>query len=92
MTFRVQADTDQEGVTFSLSGDFDRKSIAEVRKLLRQYTNGHRMIFDLAEVGLVDRNALRSLATCESKGVELRNSPPYVRDWISKEQRSVRKK
>lgn len=37
---------------------------------------------DLEEVLIVDRNALGPLARFEQSGVELRNCPAYVREWI----------
>ena len=40
---------------------------------------------DLAEVGLVDRGAVNLLVLIETRGVELRNCPPYVREWIARE-------
>ena len=41
---------------------------------------------DLAEVGLVDRSAVNLLALSEARGIELRNCPPYIREWISREE------
>ena len=40
---------------------------------------------DLAEVGLVDRGAVNLLVLIETRGVELRNCPPYIREWIARE-------
>jgi hypothetical protein len=37
---------------------------------------------DLQEVKLVDREVISFLAACETKGMELRNCPSYVRKWI----------
>lgn len=41
---------------------------------------------DLGEVGLVERDAVNLLALSEARGVELRNCPPYIREWIAREQ------
>jgi hypothetical protein len=30
---------------------------------------------------------VRFLGTCEMKGTELLHCPPYIREWISREQR-----
>jgi hypothetical protein len=43
---------------------------------------------DLAEVMLVDRKAVRLFATSELNGIELRNCPGYIREWITKERES----
>jgi len=40
---------------------------------------------DLEEVSLVDLESVRFLVSCERAGVEVRNCPPYVREWMSRE-------
>jgi hypothetical protein len=40
------------------------------------------MALDLEEVKLVDREAVRFLAACEARGIQLRNCPSYIREWI----------
>jgi hypothetical protein len=40
---------------------------------------------DLKDVLLVDREAINLLAMCESNGVELRNCPAYIREWVTRE-------
>ncbi len=40
---------------------------------------------DLKDVLLMDRNAAKLLAGCESNGAELRNCPLYIREWITRE-------
>jgi hypothetical protein len=42
------------------------------------------VILDLAEVTLVDREAVRFLAACDVSGIGLRNYPGFIREWISK--------
>ena len=40
---------------------------------------------DLEEVSLVDRSAVNLLAVSEARGIELRNCPAYIREWIDQE-------
>jgi hypothetical protein len=40
---------------------------------------------DLEEVTLLDRDSVRFLIRCESKGVQLVNCPLYVQEWITRE-------
>jgi hypothetical protein len=42
-----------------------------------------RLALDLTEVTLVSLEAVRALSVAESNGIELRNCPAYVREWIS---------
>jgi hypothetical protein len=45
---------------------------------------GHGEVLDLMEVMLVDRDVVTFLAACERKGVELRNCPAFLQEWIAK--------
>ena len=40
---------------------------------------------DLQEVGVVDRAAVNLLVFSEGRGIELRNCPPYIREWVDRE-------
>jgi hypothetical protein len=39
---------------------------------------------DLAEIELVDRDAVIVLAAGESSGIELRRCPAFIREWITR--------
>ena len=41
---------------------------------------------DLGEVTLVDVEVVRFLSECEDGGIVLVHCPPYVREWILREQ------
>ena len=40
---------------------------------------------DLKNVVLVDRQAVKLLVLSEAHGTELRNCPPYIREWVTRE-------
>jgi hypothetical protein len=40
---------------------------------------------DLTEVTLVSHEAVEALAAAEANGIELRNCPAYVREWVSRQ-------
>ena len=48
--------------------------------------NGARVVLDLGEVTLVDLDSVRFLLTCEAEGIEFLHCPPYIREWILREQ------
>jgi hypothetical protein len=73
------------GVVFSLSGRIDIESIQELQRLLSLEPVGQHITFDLDDVMLVDRDAVKFLARCESEGIGLENCPAYVREWIAAE-------
>jgi len=43
------------------------------------------VVIDLEEVMLVDLDMVQFLARCEARGMELLHCPPYIREWISRE-------
>jgi hypothetical protein len=62
---------------------------AEDLEVIRTAFEGHPVVaIELAEVDLVDRDALTFLAQTEAKGIELTRCPTYIREWITKERES----
>ena len=54
-----------------------------LRELLGREKAG--VVIDLKEVTLVDRDAVTFLALSETGGIELRNCPAYIREWVDRE-------
>jgi len=48
-------------------------------------TNGRRIVLDLKDLTLVDREAVIVLAKCEGDSVHIINCPRYIREWIRRE-------
>ena len=73
-------------VVFRVSGRIDR-AYAEVLQELteNEKTAGGRLALDLTQVTLVSLEAVRALSVADANGIELRNCPAYVREWISRE-------
>jgi anti-anti-sigma regulatory factor len=72
-------------VVFRVSGRMNAENLSELRTLVSAEAKEQRIVFDLTELILVDEDAVRFLECCETNGVELRNCPAYVREWISRE-------
>ena len=70
------------GVSFALSGRIGPDQVLQLKGLLESEAQSPKITFDLTEVRLVDREAVRFLGECESCGIKLKNSPSYVREWI----------
>ena len=83
MTLRIEKSSDGETTTIRLAGEMQAEHIPEVNEMLNNA--GPRVVLDLNELMLVDRNAVRFLCTCEPAGIELRNGSRYIREWISRE-------
>ena len=85
MTLRIQKLAREEVVAFTLSGRIKAEEVVELQRLLEVEGQDHRIVLDLKEVKLVDRDAVRFLARCEANGTELENCPAYIREWIGRE-------
>ena len=72
-------------VVIKLSGRMDLENIAELEMLVRKEADGRRIVLDLKDLTLVDRDAVRFLECCESDSIRLMNCPPYIREWIARE-------
>ena len=73
------------GVVFSLSGRIEIEDVSELQRLLSLEEAGQDIALDLRDVTLVEREAVKFLARCESENIELENCPAYVREWIAAE-------
>ncbi len=87
MTYRIHRSVSENDVVLALSGDLDESHAGELQAILA-IEGEHHVVLDLADVTLVDRDAVRFLARIEAEGAVLENCPEYVRRRITAEQRS----
>jgi hypothetical protein len=80
MTLRIETASDGKPATLRLCGQIDQDHLAELEAELRRCRP--RLVFDLAEATLIDREVVRFLAAREAEGVELQHCPRYIREWI----------
>ena len=74
------------GVVFTVSGRLSANNVSELATLLAAETAGRAIVLDLGDVVLVDHDIVRFLRACERDGITLRNCPPYIREWIGREE------
>lgn len=85
MTLRIKRSDESGWVVFALSGRIQTDQVPELSALLQPESRDHRLLVDLKEVRLVDRDAVRFLARLESQGARLRNCSAFIRQWILQE-------
>ena len=86
MTLRIEKVSDGRLVILRLSGRLQSEHVEQVKAQMEGITQ--RIVVDMEEVKLVDRDVVCFLADCESKGVEISQCSPYIRDWIDRERGS----
>ena len=75
--------TERDIVVLRVSGRIARDDVEVLRAAMDQEPSAFAI--DLKDVGLVDRDVVTLLAFTEARDVELRNCPPYIREWIERE-------
>jgi hypothetical protein len=70
-------------VVLFVSGCVTGEHVDMLRGVVEQESGG--VAIDLKNVLLVDREAVKLLALRETDGTELRNCPPYIREWVTRE-------
>jgi len=83
MTLRIEQSSDRGHTTIRLIGRMQAEHVAEVEKQID--VSGPTVTLDLEDVTLVDVQVVRFLGACETRGIALRNGPPYISDWIARE-------
>jgi hypothetical protein len=84
LTCKIERLVDSERIgVLRVCGHIRAEHLSTIEELVAN-ENG-RVVFDLGEVTLVDREAMSYLAACEQRGFVLRNSPLFLREWLSKE-------
>ena len=77
--------SENEEVVFTLSGQIDSDTMAELERLIDSEAKGRGVVLNLKDLTLVDEDGVIFLTRCESNGVKLENCPPYVREWINRQ-------
>lgn len=85
MTCRIDRVSTDQGLVLHISGRITRDDLDVLRIAI---DDSSVVAVELAELDLVDRDALRLLAIHEANGIELRHCPPYIREWITRERDS----
>lgn len=89
MTLKIVKGFENQRAVFRLSGRIRSGDLAEIKELLAG-TN-ESMFLDLLDVTIVDRDVVAFLREREGNGIALMNCPPYIREWISRDEKSSKK-
>lgn len=81
---RIQRDVNRQ-VVLTVSGQLDAENVTELKKVIEAEAAGRRIMLELKDLTLVDREAVRFLEYCDSHRIKLKNCPAYIREWIARE-------
>ena len=85
MTYKIDRVLTPDGfIVLRVSGRIDRAYVEVLQELIEnEKTADGRLALDLTDVTVVSLESVRALTVAEGNGLELRNCPAYVREWIS---------
>lgn len=83
--WKVKRVEEQGRIVLRIIGRLESDQLSELEDAFASEIAIQSLILDLADVRLVDLDAVRFLAECEARGANLRNCPPYIREWIGLE-------
>jgi hypothetical protein len=84
---RIERQSKGTAIKLRLSGRVQADGLSELLAEIEKCTPLPSL--DLEEVTLLDRDSVRFLIRCESKGVQLVNCPLYVQEWIAREKGQI---
>ena len=76
--FKVERNEDVEQIALRISGRMQARHLAELQAEMNPAAK--RIILDLEELRLIDRDVVLFLCNFERSGVELRNCPWFIRE------------
>ena len=72
-------------VVLRVSGRIDGTQVETLRELTDKDKTTKGLAIDLTDVTLVSHEAVEFLTLAEASGIELKNCPAYVREWVSRQ-------
>jgi hypothetical protein len=85
VTCRIDRVSTDQGLVLQISGRITQEDLYVLRTAIE---DGSVVAVELAELELIDRDAMKLLAINEANGIELRHCPAYIREWIRRERDS----
>jgi anti-anti-sigma regulatory factor len=91
--FRIRREAEGE-VILTLIGRMSAEDLPELDSAIALERSTFRLVLDLRDLTLVDREVVHQLANFEKHKIRLKNCPGYIRLWIDDERqrKSKRKK
>lgn len=86
MILRIVEESDDDKIVLRLIGRIESEHLDDLKARIANETR--LIVLDLSEIKLVNQAAIRFLRLNEDSGIELRNCPAYVREWIRLDRRA----
>jgi ABC-type transporter Mla MlaB component len=88
MTLKIKRLCEQHGTRICLAGELRCSHLIDVRAEIEQV--GQPATLDLDEVDVVDLDGIRLLNEFLTRGIQVVNCSPYIREWMIHEKQTLR--
>jgi hypothetical protein len=61
---------------------------SELQSIISSEATGRRIVLDLKDLILADQDVVSFLVRCEADGIQLKNCPAYIREWVLRERKT----
>ena len=82
---RIETSEHRDLVTLALSGRMQAENLPELKRVVETRDGYKKLVLDLTDVKLIDRDVVRFLAKLETDNATITNCPRYIREWIRRE-------
>lgn len=86
MTLKIRRLCENRRTRICLAGELRCSHLVEVRAELALVEQP--VTLDLDEVNVVDIDGVRFLNKCQTRGIQVVNCSPYIREWMLQEKRT----
>jgi anti-anti-sigma regulatory factor len=83
---KIEKSSHEGTTTIRFIGSFESEHLSELKEQFGLAGSKAKIVLDLKEVSLVDREVVRFLVSCKAGGVRLVNCAQYIREWMRREQ------
>ena len=85
MTLKIDRIRAKRRTVIRLSGELHSENLGTLKCEIAR--NQPRIALDLQELDLVDLEGVRFLNECQSEGISVLHSSPFIREWMSEERK-----
>ena len=88
MNFKIERVRGNESeVVLNLCGRIQLEQLDTIKRSID--VEAQTIVLDLTEITIADRPSVIFLAECELRGIEIRNAPAFLTQWIAKEEKQM---
>ena len=90
--WKMEKVKDRNWVVLRICGHLEAEHLVEMQNALADEGIHENVVLDLSKVTVISQEAVRFLAHFEVDRIDLHKCPTYIRDWIARERRAMKRR